>query len=120
MTLEKYLTQKIVVITITASIIVTMLFLAWIEDQQRDYSFNKNWWAVSFVDPHPTIKNNDFTIENYAHKSLFHYTVLDDEKKIVEEKITIEKGTSKTIKVPYQESSRIIIKLGTQEKTLHR
>jgi len=83
-------------------ILVSSVYLSWVEKNQADLNLGKNWWTLSFDNP----KSSDlsFTIESHSNKNTFHWTVLTAGKTILKEgDATIQKGSVADINLNDQE-----------------
>lgn len=87
--------EKRIIIAIVIFMIVSFLFLAYNEKKQQDPDYQKDWWAVYFIDP----KSNSlsFVIENHGNSPEFHWQILKNKKVAEEGDVNIKKGSSVNI-----------------------
>jgi hypothetical protein len=89
--------QKTIIIAIISLLVISFISLAYIENLAKDPDINKDWWVLSFQEPHGN--NLDFTIENHSNSDNFTYTVSQNNTPINRESISIPKGETRNITV---------------------
>jgi len=94
------MSHKSLIITIIALLAVSFVSLAFVESRAENPDLNKNWWALSFVDPHGS--SLDFTIENHSDATDFTYTVSEEKGIFQEKSVSIPKGESKTVTLGFE------------------
>lgn len=114
--------QYSIAVLIGLSLIVTMVYAAWIEARQHNYVVDKNWWSISYAEPRG--ESHDFVIENYTDRELFHYVIYVDDNVLLENDVVITSGKSKYVEVdldnPSEEVNMIEIILDKEIKTLYK
>ncbi len=113
----------------TSKIIITIFFLLTIsivllfvrEDKQHNYTENKSWWSVSFIDPNPKSKNLNFQIENYTNSENFIYLLKDKSDKLIKkEKLTIPNNSREIIKITSDDVYFIEISHKNKKRLLYK
>ena len=70
--------------------------LAYIENKAKDPDLNKDWWTLSFNDPHD--KSLGFTIENHSADNVyFNYLVTRKNKALERDFVVVPRGTSESV-----------------------
>lgn len=111
---------------IISSIIILFLssaiLLSWHETRLASPQ-NQNWWSLYFVNA----KDNslDFTIENNSNQTNFHWTLSDDNNKITEGDVQINKGEKKEINFPKAQPSEngkkaVDVTAGSDKKEIYK
>jgi len=111
------MSQKYLILTTIVLLAISFISLAYIESRAKDPNLNKDWWVLSFQDPHTS--NLDFTIENHSNSNDFTYEITQDTNSILKESLNIPKGESKNISVPVNQNftaTKTIITAWTSEK----
>ncbi|MDD5083455.1 MAG: hypothetical protein PHT88_00770 [Candidatus Moranbacteria bacterium] len=96
------MSQKSVIIAIISLLALSFISLGFIENRAKDPNLNKDWWALSFQNPHGN--SLDFTIENHSNSNNFTYEVTQDATTLTKEAIIIPKGTTKNISISQRTS----------------
>lgn len=91
------MSQKSIIIAIIALLTISFISLAYIESRAKDPNLNKDWWVLSFQDPHGS--RLDFAIENHSNSNNFTYEITQDTQSIIKESLSIPKGETKNISV---------------------
>ncbi len=102
---------------------LSSVFLFWKNQAELNPNQGKNWWTLSFTEPE-NLQSIDFTIENHADTSTFHYQILSGREVLSEQDVEITKGETKKIDstiVP-QENVRTTVRVmtGTEKKEIYR
>ena len=111
--------QYIIIITIITALTASMLFLAFIEKNQREK--NEDFWSIYFV--YPFTDKNDFVIDNRSGDATFHYEVHSNDALIKTDAIQIDKNTRKLIRTSEKEyisPITIIITRDGEEKIIEK
>jgi hypothetical protein len=87
--------QKKIIYSLIIFLLISFVYLAYTEKKQADLDYQKDWWALSFVNPKD--KSLNFVIENHSQKNNFHWEVLANGNTIIEASIEASKGTAKNI-----------------------
>ncbi|GBE16682.1 hypothetical protein BMS3Abin15_00504 [bacterium BMS3Abin15] len=108
--------NKTIIYSLIILLAVSFMFLSFIEQGQRDYDHNKNWWVLYFND----IESDDlhFVIENHSDKNKFHWSIIKGKNKpSLEGDIEVRKGEKRTIKldVAEYEDKKITIRVSDDE-----
>lgn len=91
------MSHKFIIITLLTLLTISFVSLAYIENRSKDADLNKDWWVLSFQNPHGSTL--DFTIENHGDTDNFTYEITQDAHTLAKESIAISKGESKNISV---------------------
>jgi hypothetical protein len=91
------MSHKSIIIAILVLFALSFVSLAFIESRAKDPNLNKDWWTLSFQDPHGS--RLDFTIENHSNTDTFTYEVTQDMNITTKKSVSIPKGDSKNITV---------------------
>jgi hypothetical protein len=106
--------QKTLIIAIISLLVISFVSLAYIESRAKDPNLNKDWWVLSFQDPHSN--NLNFTIENHSNTNDFTYTVSQDTNILDKKSIVIPKGETKSISVSQTPDTKTTITAWTDSK----
>jgi hypothetical protein len=96
------MSQKYLILTTIVLLAISFISLAYIESRAKNPNLNKNWWVLSFQDPHGS--SLDFTIENHSNSNDFTYEIIQDNNVLDQTSIIIPKGESKNISVPVNQT----------------
>lgn len=78
-------------------LLVSSSYLLYWGNRYTNSSYQRNWWAVYFVDPKGD--SLDFTIENNSEANNFHYDILDGKDKIAENDIPVGRNEKKELDI---------------------
>lgn len=107
--------QKLLITILSIALLISFLSLSWIGKQASDPNEGKNWWALSFQDPHGD--NLNFVIENHSDSTNFTYTVTYKNQIAQQKSIDLPKGESKTVNVtiPFDPENKTTITVRTNK-----
>lgn len=108
------MSHKTIIIAIISLLTLSFVSLAYIEGRAKDPNLNKDWWALSFQDPHGS--SLDFTIENHSDSNDFTYTVSQNNTVLDKKSIRIPKGEVENITVSQAPNTKTIITAWTDAK----
>lgn len=115
--------QRKIIIFLIVLFIISSAYLFLTAKNFNDPDYQKNWWAVYFVNP----KSNDlnFVIENHNDKNSFHYIITNGNDKVEEKDISVNKGEVKNIKlddINTTENKKITIQVisGDEKKEIYK
>jgi len=91
------MSNKIIVFTTVAFLIISFVFLSVVEMKQSNIN-SKDIWMLYFSDSKGS--SLDFTIENHSQNKVFHWQILLDKTVATEGDSTVLLGNTKTISVP--------------------
>ncbi len=109
----------IIIITILATLMASMLFLAYVEKNQRDT--DEDFWSVYFV--YPLADNNTFVIDNRSSAATFHYDITTESGIIASDDVEIETKDRILIKTEAEQNAQpvtITVKKGDEKKELEK
>ena len=112
--------QYIIILTVIITLVASMLFLAQIEQNQRDK--NQNFWSIYFIAP-LTQTDNRFVIDNKTQNdATFHYEIIKDNDVKKSENIEIKKDKRKLVdtKDYNNQSIKIIVTNGKDKKEIEK
>ena len=87
--------QKKIILFLLILFIASSAWLFHASDKLTSPNTGKNWWTLSFANP--TSPNLNFTIENHADQTAFHWEVLSNNQILQQGDATIKKGTSQNV-----------------------
>lgn len=90
--------KKIIIFTIIL-FIASSVWLFYQSDRQRDLNSGGEWWAVYFTSPKDDGLN--FAVENHSGKTNFHWEILADGSKFMEDDMNVPEG--ETINVAFED-----------------
>lgn len=89
------MTDKRLLLLLLGLFLASSVFLAWRAERALDPDLDKDWWAVSFVEPHGP--GGDFTIENHGPEASFTYRVTAEGTPVANETIVLPRGGSRNV-----------------------
>lgn len=88
--------HKYIILATITLLIMSFVSLAYIEDKAKDPNLNKDWWALSFNDPHD--KSLGFTIENHSEDNIyFNYLITRNNKTLARDFVVVSRGSSENV-----------------------
>ncbi len=99
------------------------LFLFSRNAAELDPDRNKNWWTLSFVDPH-NAANLSFRVENHSDKTFFRYQILSGKTTLADEGFIVEHGKdiviTPAITITPDVRTSVIVTTGEEKKEIYR
>lgn len=119
----KYLGEKFIILALFGMMLLSFVFLSAVESKNANLN-NNNVWMLYFTDPKSD--SLDFTIENHSKNSDFRYEILIDKKVVIDSKLSVPLGETKTVPIPKETldlSNRkitIIVTAGDNKKEIYK
>jgi len=119
----KYLGEKFIILALLGMMLLSFVFLSTVESRNTNLD-NNNVWMLYFTDPKSD--SLDFMIENHSKNSDFRYEILIDKKVVIDSKLSVPLGETKTIPIPKEAldlSNRkitIIVTAGDNKKEIYK
>ncbi len=112
--------QYIIILTVIITLVASMLFLAQIEQNQRNK--NQDFWSIYFITP-LTQTDNRFVIDNKTQSdTTFHYEIIQNNSIKESKDIEIKKDKRKLINTKNynNQSIKIIVTNGKNKKEIEK
>jgi|GEM_PF-1329899 len=93
----KYLGEKFIILALLGMMLPSFMFLSAVESKNTNLN-NNNVWMLYFTDPKSD--SLDFMIENHSKNSDFRYEILIDKKVVIDSKLSVPLGETKTVPIP--------------------
>ncbi|MCX6766068.1 MAG: hypothetical protein NT136_03880 [Candidatus Moranbacteria bacterium] len=114
--------ERKIILSFIIILLASFFYLAYVEQRQADYDYQKNWWVVYFENPKGDLL--DFVIENHSSQNNFHWEVLAEKDKVKEGDVNIAKGVREIIKLNIDNSiaGKITVSItsGEEKKEIYK
>jgi len=110
--------NKIIISVFVTCLVISFSFLAYHERKSQDIDA-QNLWFLYFSDPKSSAL--DFSVENHADKTEFHWELFSDKTKLQDGNLSVKKGaivTSTVPEIPDQLGKKISIQVTANDNNI--
>lgn len=114
------MSNKSIIFSLIAFLLLSFGFLSYVESAQQNPQ-SQNWWVINFVNPKDESLN--FAIENNSNQKNFHWEALENENKIQEGDVEIQKGNKEIVEIKLDKpENKITVKItvGNESKEVYK